>query len=150
MKYWEDFAPGERLELGAREVSREEIVGFAQLYDPQPFHLDEAAAQESLIGRLCASGWHICAMFARMSWDGEGKAGALLGLAEIEECRWRRPVFPGDALSLSRECLERKIDPADSGAGLCRFRWEIADGSGEVKAQLTGWQKIRRREAERA
>src|SRR4051794_16945007 len=64
--YWEDFTIGSVREFGAMPVTREGTLAFAAQFDPQPFHLDDAAAEKSLFGKLSASGWHTCAMAMRM------------------------------------------------------------------------------------
>ena len=76
MRFWEDFAAGERDEIGPHEITREDIVAFASRYDPQPFHLDEEAAKASMIGRLCASGWHVSALLWKIAAEAERAAPA--------------------------------------------------------------------------
>ena len=66
MKFWEDIAVGERAELGRHTFTAEDIKAFARRFDPQPFHLDEAAAARSHFGALCASGWHTASMWMRL------------------------------------------------------------------------------------
>ena len=66
---FEDFTPGRRFELGPYPVTAEEIKEFAGQFDPQPWHLDEAAGKASILGGLAASGWHTCAMLMRMLID---------------------------------------------------------------------------------
>ncbi len=68
--HWEDFQPGAVAVYGPRLVTREEIVAFAAEFDPQPMHLDEAAASATLLGGLGASGWHICCLLMRIIADG--------------------------------------------------------------------------------
>ena len=68
--HFEDFAVGQVIDLGSYAVTADEIREFASEFDPQPFHLDEAAAEASLLGGLAASGWHVCAMFMRLLADG--------------------------------------------------------------------------------
>ena len=98
--YLEEFEPGDEREFGAYHVTEEEIVEFAGKYDPQPFHLDPEAARKSLFGRLCASGWHTCAMTMRMLVDEMKDRGSSLGSPGVDEVRWLKPVFPGDTLSV--------------------------------------------------
>jgi acyl dehydratase len=64
--HFEDFPVGEVITYGRYQVTAEEIVDFAREYDPQPFHIDETAARASLLGGLCASGWHVCAIMMRL------------------------------------------------------------------------------------
>jgi acyl dehydratase len=99
VRYWEDFAVGEVTELGTVEVSREEIVEFAQRYDPQPFHLDEAAAEDGPYGGLIASGWHTAALFMGTFVRAILLDAASMGSPGVEELRWTAPVRPGDRLT---------------------------------------------------
>ena len=96
--HWEDFPVGSVREFGAYRVTREEVLAFASAYDPQPFHLSDAAAESSLFGRLAASGWHTCAMTMRMLCDGYLLESASLGSPGIDNLRWHKPVYPGDTL----------------------------------------------------
>ena len=97
---FEDLTPGLRLDFGPLDVSRDDIVGFAREFDPQGFHVDEAAAKDSFVGGLIASGWHTCALGMRLVADGFILQSSSMGSPGIEEVRWLRPVRPGDALSM--------------------------------------------------
>lgn len=108
MLYFEDIEVGAQASFGAYEVTREEVLAFARQYDPQPFHLDDAAAAKTHFGRLSASGWHTCAMTMRMLVDSmhdEERAG--LGSPGVDEIRWRHPVYPGDTLRVETEIIEK-------------------------------------------
>jgi acyl dehydratase len=99
VRYWEDFEAGEVTELGTYEVTRDEILEFARRYDPQPFHVDEDAADAGPFGGLAASGWHTAAMFMRLFVDGVFEESASMGSPGVEELRWTAPVRPGDTLT---------------------------------------------------
>src|SRR5687768_16767300 len=99
MRYFEDFDVGRELALKPHTVTRAEIIAFAAEYDPQPFHLDEAAAADTMLGGLAASGWHSCALFMRMVHDGWLGESAFMGSPGIDKLKWLRPVRPGDLLS---------------------------------------------------
>ena len=99
MRYWEDFAVGEVTELGSATVSADEIVEFARRYDPQPFHVDEAAAQSGPFGGLAASGWHTAALFMGLFVRSILNESASMGSPGVEELRWLAPVRPGDTLT---------------------------------------------------
>jgi acyl dehydratase len=99
MRYWEDFAVGDVSELGSVTVSAEEIVEFARRYDPQPFHVDETAAQNGPFGGLAASGWHTAALFMSQFVRSILLDSASLGSPGVEELRWTAPVRPGDTLT---------------------------------------------------
>src|SRR5690606_17077669 len=97
--YFEDLTPGRAFDLGAVTVTEDEIVEFATRFDPQPFHVDPAAAAESPFGGIIASGWHTCAMCMRLLVDGLMNQTISLGSPGVEQIRWLAPVRPGDRLS---------------------------------------------------
>jgi acyl dehydratase len=99
MRYWEDFAVGDVTELGSIEVTEHEIVEFAERYDPQPFHVDPAAAADGPFGGLVASGWHTASLFMGLFVRGILLDSASMGSPGIESLRWTAPVRPGDRLS---------------------------------------------------
>ncbi|MES2986966.1 MAG: MaoC family dehydratase [Pseudomonadota bacterium] len=107
MLYLDDISVGMTRGFGRYEVTREEVIDFAQKYDPQPFHLSDEAAAKTHFKRLAASGWHTCAMTMAMFVE-EMKANpqASLGAAGIDELRWLKPVYPGDVLRCETEVLE--------------------------------------------
>ena len=109
---FEDFHEGKIWEFGDYLVSKEEILEFANKYDPQSFHIDEEAAKASQFGGLIASGWHTCAIMMRMLCDGlfsHARGGSSPG---IDEIRWLRPVRPEDRLRLRVEVA--KVAPSRS------------------------------------
>ena len=99
MRHWEDFAVGETTDVGTVEVTRDEIVEFAERYDPQPFHIDEAAADDGPYGGLIASGWHTAALFMGLFVRTILLDAASMGSPGVEELRWTAPVRPGDRLT---------------------------------------------------
>ena len=107
--YFEDFTVGDSREFGSYEVTEAEILEFASKYDPQPFHLSDEAARQTLFGGLCASGWHTCAMSMRMVVDNmpPGESGSL-GSPGLDELRWKKPVFPGDTLRVRATVLDKR------------------------------------------
>ena len=121
MIYLEDLEVGQTTYFGSVTVSREEVIAFAERYDPQPFHLSDEAAAKTHFGRLAASGWHSCAMtmgvIARHVVDTE-QAG--LGSPGIDELRWLKPVYPGDTLHVSSEIVE--VKPSRSKPDIGSFR----------------------------
>ena len=98
MQYSEDIEVGDTMEFGEYHVTKEEIIDFAERYDPQVFHTDEAAAKDSAFGELVASGWHTASMCMRMLVDGPLQERAGMGARGVDELRWKRPVRPGDTL----------------------------------------------------
>jgi len=143
--YWEDFPIGAVREFGAMPVTREAVLAFASQFDPQPFHLDDAAAEASLFGRLAASGWHTCAMAMRMMCDEYLLDSASLGSPGLESLRWLKPVYPGDRLSLRHTILESRPLKSRPDTGLVRSRWEMFNQNGEKVMQMEGYGMFRRR-----
>lgn len=130
--FWEDFAPGYRLTLGPRLVTAEEIIEFASEFDPQPMHLDEAAASDSLLGGLSASGWHACAIVMRMLCDGFILNSSSMGAPGIEEVRWLLPIHAGDHLMIKITCLEARASKSRQDMGLVRFVYELTNQKDDV------------------
>jgi acyl dehydratase len=109
MLYFEDIAVGTKASFGHYAVLHDEVVAFAKAYDPQPFHLSDAAAAETHFGRLSASGWHTCAMTMAMVVENmQATAQAGLGSPGIDELRWLTPVYPGDTLRCETEILDKR------------------------------------------
>ena len=121
MKYWEDMRVGDRRRFGAYQVTREEVIAFAQKYDPQAFHLSDEAAAKTHFGRLAASGWHTCAMtMALLVESGKEEPHAGLGSPGVDELRWLKPVYPGDTLAVETQIIE--LTPSRSKPDLGSFR----------------------------
>lgn len=117
MRYFEDIEVGETTEFGEYHVTKEEIIEFAQKYDPQPFHVDEAAAKDSIFGELVASGWHTAAICMRIRHDRPGKDLASLAGVRVNELHWRKPVKPGDTLHLRTKILNKRPSDSDPERG---------------------------------
>jgi acyl dehydratase len=115
-EYYEDLSVGDRHEFGSYTVKKEEIVSFAEQYDPQSFHIDEEAAERSMFGGLIASGWHTAAMTMRMVVDNSVRDSGATGAIGVDELRWKQPVRPGDTLSVQTEVLEK--EPWNDDLGL--------------------------------
>ena len=144
--FWEDFAVGSVRTFGAYQVTRDEVLAFARSYDPQPFHLDDAAAEASLFGRLAASGWHTCAMTMRMLCDGYLLQSASLGSPGIDNLRWHKPVYPGDTLHIDYTVLEARPMASRPGVGLVKGQTEVKNQNDEVVLSMNGWGMFRRRD----
>ena len=147
MRYFEDFAPGDVIELGSRTLTKDSIVAFAREFDPQPFHTDEAAAARSIFGGLLASGWHTGSLAMRLLYDGLLKDTASLGSPGIDELRWLKPVRPGDTLSLRMTILEAVPSRTKPDRGLVRSLMEMRNQHGEVVLTIRGLSLLGRRPA---
>jgi acyl dehydratase len=121
-RYLEDFAVGQTFHSSQLRVDEKQIKSFAAQFDPQPFHLDEAAARDTLFAGLAASGWHTAALTMRLLVDSDLKpAGGLIG-AGVEELRWPKAVRPGDELHLQSEVLEMRTSKSRPNDGFIKIR----------------------------
>jgi acyl dehydratase len=120
--YLEDFAVGQTFGSGRLRIDGERALAFASEFDPQPFHLHETAARRSIFGELTASGWYTAAVTMRLLVEIELKpAGGLVG-AGLDECRWPRPVRPGDELRVECEVIEVRPSKSRPAQGLIKVR----------------------------
>lgn len=100
IQHFEEISTGKTHTCGAREVTRQEIIDFAEQYDPQQFHINEAAAEKTMFGGLIASGWHTAAVCMRLLVDSYLSDIAVVGALGVDEIRWSNPVRPGDELTV--------------------------------------------------
>ncbi len=145
MRYFDDFTPGQVIELGSRTITKEEIFAFAKQFDPQPFHLDEDAAKRSIYGGLLASGWHTAALMMRLLCDGLVNDTLSLGSPGVDELRWWKPVRPGDTLSARMtvvECIPSRSKP---DRGIVRSTMEMRNQHGEIVVTSKGLSLFGRR-----
>lgn len=121
MQYLEDIKVGQKVSFGCYEVTRDEVMDFARKYDPQPFHLDDAAAAKTHFGRLSASGWHTAAMTMAMLVENLKKnQQAGLGSPGVDELRWLKPVYPGDTLRVEVETIEARASQSRPEMGITK------------------------------
>lgn len=144
MEYFEDIEPGDVTELGETTVTREEIISFAEQFDPQPFHVDEEAAAESIFGGLIASGWHTAAVCMRLYVEALEDV-ASQGARGVDELRWVRPVRPGDTISGTVEVLETRPHEDHETLGHVRSRLTGTNQRGETVITWVGLGLVRRR-----
>ena len=120
--YFEDFHPGQTFNSEvAYKVTADEIKDFAQRYDPQPFHLDEAAGESSFFKGLAASGWLTAAIVMRLRVGSINVSGGMIG-AGVEEIRWTEPVRPGDSLRTEAEIQDVRRSKNRPAFGVVRSR----------------------------
>ena len=143
--YFEDFAPGRVWEMEGPTLSKPEIVEFASRFDPQYFHVDEAAAERSPFGGLIASGWHTVGIAMRLICDAYLGEAASLGSPGVKEIRWLKPVRPGDRLKLKMTVLEAKISRSKPDRGTVLHRWEVFNQHGEMVMHMEGYGMFSRR-----
>ena len=142
MRYLEDIAVGEKVEVGRHTFTAPDIKAFAQRFDPQLFHVDEAEAARSHFGGLCASGWHTAVVWMRLMVDyrrrddeaprapgaPSGKLGPSPGFREL---KWLKPVYAGDTITYSTEVLETRASASRPGWGLMTNRNVGVNQNGE-------------------
>jgi acyl dehydratase len=147
-RYLEDYAVGQTFGASGRlRIEQERIKAFAAEFDPQPFHLDEKAARDSIFRGLAASGWHTAAATMRLLVESDLKpAGGILGLG-FEEFRWPRPVRPGDELRIESEVLEVRPSELRSDQGLIKVKTTTLNQHGEAVQVLVGNLLVPRRGA---
>ena len=157
MKFFEDIRVGEVSDLGRHTFTAEDIKAFAARFDPQPFHLDEAAAARSHFGRLCASGWHTACVWMRLMIDhrrredeerrarGEavGRLGPSPGFRDLE---WLKPVYVGDTISYGTEVVEMRPLSSRPGWGMIFVRNTGVNQRGEPVISFVSSAFVERRE----
>jgi len=142
MKFFEDVVVGERFEVGRHTFTTDNIKAFARRFDPQLFHLDEAAAARSHFGALCASGWHTAAVWMRLMVEHQrreddarrarGEPVAVLGPSPgFRELKWLKPVYIGDTITYSTEVIETRASSSRPGWGLMTIRNTGVNQKGE-------------------
>jgi acyl dehydratase len=145
--YWEDFKPGAVAEYGPRLVTREEIIAFAAEFDPQPMHLDEAAASATLLGGLAASGWHVCCLMMRIIADGYIGHSCSMGAPGIDEVRWLAPLRPNTKIRVRATVLDTRASKSRPDMGLTKMRFEVLDADNVCLMDLVTTHLFGRRES---
>ena len=142
MKYFEDIQVGEVFAIGRHTFGTDEIKAFAERFDPQLFHLDEAAAEQSHFGALCASGWHTAVTWmrlmvayrrrtaeeARARGEPVARVGPALGFREL---KWLKPVYVGDTIEYQSEVIETRVSNSRPDVGLMSIRASGINQNGE-------------------
>jgi acyl dehydratase len=145
MIWWEDFKVGEVAEMGRHTFTQEEIVAFARQFDPQPFHIDAAAAKSGPFDGLIASGWHTCSIGMRLMVESYVNDSKSLGSPGLDNIRWLSPVRPGDTITYTRVLLESRASASRKDVGLVKSRWEAVNQKGELVLTMEGWGMFGRR-----
>jgi len=143
--YFEDFAPGQDIDLGTRAVTEEEIVAFAREYDPQPFHVDRDAAAHSIYGGVIASGWHTCGMMMRMVVDNLLNRSASMGSPGLDGVRWLAPVRAGDTLNVRYQTVQVKASASKPDRGVVWSKWVAINQHGQTVCTVEGMGMFGRR-----
>jgi acyl dehydratase len=130
-RFYEDIVVGEVRESSTRKVTREELLEFATRYDPQYFHVDPAAAADSIFGELVASGIHGAALWRRLDHEISGDIRWICGVA-WEDVRWPNPIRAGDELKARSEMLAKRRSRSDPKRGVVECRYSLLNQRGEI------------------
>jgi acyl dehydratase len=144
-RYFEDYVPGSVYEFGSITVEEQDIIEFARLYDPQPFHLDREKAKESPFGGIIASGWHTAALTMRLLVDHYVSTVAGIGSPGSGPILFLRPVRPGDELSIRVTIVEARRSRSKPDRGTVRAFVETMNQRGEIVMTRTAIGILRRR-----
>jgi acyl dehydratase len=156
VKYFEDISVGDVFDLGRHTFTADEIKAFATRFDPQLFHVDEAAAERSHFGALCASGWHTAVAWMRLMVDYRrctaeamrarnepvAQSGPALGFREL---KWLKPVYVGDTIDYKSEVTELRLSNSRPDRGLMTFRSAGVNQNGEPVISFVSTTFVERR-----
>ena len=156
MKYFEDIAVGERTAVGRHTFTAGEIKAFAARFDPQPFHVDEVAAERSHFGRLAASGWHSAVVWMRMmvaerrrradAAQHRGESVAAMGPAlGLRDLKWLKPVYVDDTVTYESEVIETRVSESRPNLGLLTVRSTGVNQCGELVISFVSTTFVERR-----
>lgn len=144
---FEDFPHGRFGSFGPRHVTREEVIAFAAEFDPQPMHLDDEAANASMLKGLSGSGWHLCSLTMRMLFDGFIGRTASLGSPGVNEVKWMSPLRPGDDLMLDVDVLEARVSNSRPETGIVTFKCTVRNKAGDPLCEMISPIIVKRRDA---
>jgi acyl dehydratase len=144
-RYFEDYLPGSVYEYGHLEVTEQEIIEFADKFDPQPIHTDPVAAASGPFSGLIASGWHTTGIFMRIFADHYLSGVASLGSPGIDELRWPIPLRPGDRVYLRTTILQARPSRTKPDRGVIHTRAELIQQDEQAVLQLVAVNLLRRR-----
>ena len=142
-RHFEDFVPGMVGEFGPIVVDEAEVIAFARQYDPQPIHIDPAAAANGPFGGLIASGWHTVSLVMRVLVDNYIARVASLASPGVDELRWLWPVRPGDRLRVRATVVEARRSQSKPDRGLVRTKIEALNQDGRVVLSMVAMNLFR-------
>ena len=131
VEWFDDLVLGMRFKSPEKRITREDIKRFASEFDPQPYHIDEAAAERSVFGGLAASGWHTAAIAMRLCTTCRPFGPHPLFGAGVDELRWLKPVRPGDTIHVEGEVVEL-VPSKSKPQGVARIKWTAINQNGEA------------------
>jgi acyl dehydratase len=147
-RFFDDFQVGERFVSRGITLSESQILDFALVYDPQPFHIDKEAATDTPYGGLIASGFQTLAIAFRAIYDADVIKHCSLGSPGLDELRWLKPVRPGDTLRTEGVVRNTRASQSQPDRGILHMDFEVKNQIGEVVMTFTGIHLLRRRPAD--
>ena len=145
--YFEDFSVGRVFDSGTRQLSEQDILGFAREYDPQYFHTDPEAAKQSIFGGLIASGWQTVGVCMRLMCDSYLLETSSMGSPGVDEVRWVKPVYPGDTLRMRATVIAAKPSSSKPDRGMATMRCDVFNQKDELVMHMQSMQMMGRRPA---
>jgi acyl dehydratase len=143
MQFYEDISVGDVRHSDGYTVSKSEIVTFGEKYDPQPFHTDEDAAEDSVFGGLVASGWQTAAICMRLHVETSEDTATQAGVG-VDNLRWHLPLRPGDTLRLRTEIIDKRLSESDPSRGFVTTRHEGLNQDDELVISYEATAMVRR------
>ncbi|MFP6559688.1 MaoC family dehydratase [Paraburkholderia sp. B3] len=129
---YEDLEVGKTYEVGSHTFTRDEIVHFAEQFDPQPFHVSEAGGEASMFGGLVASGWHTCSVMMGLLVRHFLRDSTSMGSPGVDEIRWLKPTRVGDTLTMKNTIVSKRVSESKPDRGIVETRWEGVNQHGET------------------
>jgi len=145
VRYFDDFAVGDRFVSDGKTLSEAEILDFGFRYDPQPIHMDTVAAEASQYGGLIASGFQTLVIGFRLMWQTNLFNACSMGSPGMDEVRWLKPVRPGDTLKTTCEVLETRPSASKPDRGIARIKYTISNQADEAVMTMIAIQILARR-----
>ena len=143
--FFEDLPVGKRYETGSRTLTEEEIIGFARLYDPQPFHIDPEAAKSSPYGGIIASGFHTIVTTFNLTLAASDLSESSMGSPGMQDVRWIKPVRAGDSLRVKAEVLEARASASKPDRGFVTVQHNIYNQADELVSAYRSTLMLKRR-----
>ena len=143
-RYFDDLTQGDRFKSATYEVTEEQIISFAREFDPQPFHLDAAVADQTMFKGLIASGWHTAAITMRLFVQTLNFSEGAIGLG-VDELRWPNAVRPGDGLQVETEIVDLRVSRSKPSHGVVRLRNVTVNQRGEIVQTMSASALVLRR-----
>ncbi|CAD6554170.1 MaoC family dehydratase [Paraburkholderia sabiae] len=129
---YEDMEVGTTYEVGSHTFTRNEVVQFAEQFDPQPFHVSDAGAAASPYGTLIASGWHTCSVMMGMLVRNSLAGSTSMGSPGIDDLRWLKPVRVGDTIRMTNSVLDKRVSASKPDRGIVSTEWRGFNQHGEL------------------